>query len=202
MLHVRGFVYSEVRQTLSRKHNSLIPLSALAALFFSATKASAHAKKEIERLANTLTAPFLVESSLSPSYFSKAEATLYLGILLCYACVTPGLRIHDLVPCDARFYNQFQTSITTPIRTLQKFKNRYPSILKTPQLDYLSSTIPANTDQNQRFQHFIYLATQTLSFGSFVEASFYKTASTISSNLAITEGGAAVEPNDEVWRRK
>jgi hypothetical protein len=74
---------------------------------------------------------------------------------------------------------------------LQKFKNRYPLILKTLQLDYLSSTIPANTDQNQRFQHFIYLATQTLSFGCL--------ASTISSNLTITEGGAAVEPNDEVW---
>lgn len=191
ILHVRGFMYSKVRETISRRDNSRIPLSALAALFFSATKASAHAEEEIERLAHTLTGPFLTECSLSPSYFSKAEATLYMGILLCFASVTPGLRIRDLIPCDTESYNQFQTSVTTPIRTLQKFKNRYPSILKTLQLDHLSSIIPANTDQNQRFQHFIYLATQTLSSGCL--------ASTFSDNLAITEGRAAVEPNDEVW---
>jgi hypothetical protein len=114
-----------------------------------------------------------------------------MGILLCYASVTPGLRFRDLVPYDTKSYYQSQTSVTTQIRTLQNYKHRYPSILKTLRLDHLSSTIPANIDQNQRFQHFSYLATQTLSSGCL--------ASTFSGNLAITEGRAAVEPVDEVW---
>jgi hypothetical protein len=54
----------------------------------------------------------------------------------------------------------------------------------------LSSEIPVNIDQNQRFQYFIYLATQTLSSGCL--------ASTSSGNLTIAEGKAAIEPKNEV----
>lgn len=191
IFYARGFLYSEVSETVSQRDNSCIPLSALAALFFSATKASAQADNEIRRLGNTLTGPYLAELNLSPSYFSKAEATLYMGILLCYACVTPGLRLRDLVPCDTKSYDQSQTSVTTQIKSLQKFNNLYPSMIKTLQLDHISSKIPGNIDQNQRFQHFIYLTTQTLSSGCL--------ASTVAGNLGVTEGRAAVEPNDEIW---
>ena len=190
IFHARGFLYSELKQTLSQRDNSHTPLSALARLFFSATKTSAYAEENIQRLSHTLTGPALAECSLSLSYFSNMEATLYMGILLCYASITPGLRIRDLVPCNTESYNHSQTIVTT-IRTLQKFQNLYPSTLKTLDLDHLSSAISANVDQMQRFQHFIHLATQTLSSGCL--------ASTSSGSLAITEGRAAVEPDDEIW---
>ncbi|KAL2071270.1 hypothetical protein VTL71DRAFT_12505 [Oculimacula yallundae] len=185
IFHARGFQYSRVSETLSQKDNSHSPLSVLATLFFSATKSS------LRMLARTLTGPSLAEYKLPPWYFSKAEATLYTGILLCYACVTPGLRLRDLIPVDAESYNLPQTSVNVHIRSLQKFKNLYPPTLRTLQFDHLSSSIPTHTDQNQRFQHFLYLATQTMASGCL--------ASTTSGHLAVTEGKAAVEPKDEVW---
>jgi hypothetical protein len=67
IFHARGFLYTKVRETFSQRDNSRIPLSAMAALFFSATKASVHAENEIERFAHILTGPSLAESSLSSS---------------------------------------------------------------------------------------------------------------------------------------
>lgn len=31
-------------------------------------------------------------------YFDDNEAVLYVAILLCYACITRGLRLYDLMP--------------------------------------------------------------------------------------------------------
>jgi hypothetical protein len=191
VFHARGFLYGEVNETLSQKDNSLTPLSALFALFFSSTNTSAHVEEDIRKLAHTLTGPSLAEYSLSPSYFSNIEATLYMGILLCYAFITPGLRIRDLIPYANELYNQSQTTIITSIMTLQKFQTLYPSILNTLELDHLSSAIPTSVDQNQRSRHFIHLVNQTLSSGCLASISL--------GNLAITEGRAAVEPGDEIW---
>lgn len=67
-----------MRETLSKRDNSLIPLSVLAALFSSTTKAYRMLKRMSEGL-RTLTGPFLVECSLSPSGFKQRGGNTFHG---------------------------------------------------------------------------------------------------------------------------
>lgn len=189
-LHVRGFLFDEVREIMSQRNNSSIPLSKLASLTLPKPGASPNASDNMKRLADTLICPSLAEDNLPPNYFNTAEMTLYTGILLSYGFVTPGLRICDLTSRITESYTRFQ-SIRTTITTLRNFKECYPPILNGLDLERLPSTIARNVDKIQRFQHFIYLVNHTLSSGCLT--------SMYSDNLAVVEGRADVEPDDEIW---
>ena len=113
-----------------------------------------------------------------------------MGILLNYAFITPGLRIADLENDATKPYIQSRGSWIESIRALRSFRNLLPLGLRTLRLDRLSTAVPNDLDPSTRFRHFIHLVNQTLSSGCLASSN---------SNLAITEGKAAVKKGDEIW---
>jgi hypothetical protein len=192
ILHARGFRYGKVDRTLSTTNNAFTPLSVLSKLFISATKFTKCHKSEIVKLASTLTGPAIAELHLGGSYFSETEAVFYTGILLSYAFVTPGLRIVDLLPYTTKLYDESQKDLTVALQGLQGIQNLRPLCLRWLNLENASAAVPKSLDQTERFGYFVRLVHKTLSAGNLASLSRH-------SSLAITEGKALVQPDDEIW---
>ncbi|KAK3935043.1 heterokaryon incompatibility protein-domain-containing protein [Diplogelasinospora grovesii] len=192
ILHARGFRLTKVDRTLSNTNNAFSPLSALSTLFLSTIKSTGCHYEDIRKLASTLTGPSIAELRLGRRYFSKNEAVLYMGILLDYSFVTPGLRIVDLLPYTKNIYEQSQREFTVALRALRKFRHLRPSCLRGLDVERVSATIQETHDQSKRFGHFVQLVHKTLFSGCLASISSATT-------LAITDGKASVRSRDEIW---
>ncbi|KAF7670641.1 hypothetical protein GT037_011220 [Alternaria burnsii] len=200
ILHVRGFQYAKVDQTLSTTENASIPFLVLSNLFIAVVNSPVCHYGDIKKLAFTLTGPAMAELRIARDYFSESEAVLYTGVLLDYSFVTPGLRIVDLLPYATNLYEDPQRELRYALLALRKFRPLRPSCLHWLDLEKESAAVEKIVDQTEHFGHFIQLVHKTLSSGCLASLSPIATPKiTPTITLAITEGKALVKPGDEIW---
>jgi hypothetical protein len=191
VLHARGFRYCTTQQILSHGNTSHVSIFAFADKFTSAVQSSTDRQRAAISLFCTLVEPALAEHEMPLDHFDDNEAVLYVAILLCYACITRGLRLCDLMPYTKTDCGQWRHSWRS-LETLQEQYSRYLGPFNGRfHLRSLSAKVPATIDQPSRFEQFLWLANHTLASGCL--------ALTSSGELAVCEGAAAVQNDDEVW---